>query len=155
MGVLTAARTVLQEAHEPLPAADAFATRPRAPSRSVAGGPTAARPANGPSTVLFSITFHAAMTARERELLRSQLNMTLHFDRKAASALQGPGFARLDFFSGLLLLAAGAEDEWVVECRSSHRPASEVVHRWQVETASVLQLVDRSVPMPAPLPRRS
>jgi len=100
-------------------------------------------------TVLFSIPFQAVMTGRACGLLSSQLNMTLDFERKPASALQGPGFARLDFSSGLLLLPAGAEDEWVVECRSSHPPADEVVHRWHVESASVLRLVDPSVPMPA------
>ena len=105
--------------------------------------------------VLFAIPFQAVMTERVRELLRSQLGMTLHFDRKPASALQGPGFVRLDFSSGLLLLPAGADDEWVVECRSSDPPAVDVVHGWEVDAAAVLQLIDRSVPMPAALPRCS
>ena len=100
-------------------------------------------------TILFSIPFHAKMTARVQGLLRSRLHMTLDFDRKPASALQGPGFLRLDFFSGLLLLPAGADDEWVVECRSWQPPGPEVIHRWEVDTASVLHLIDGSVPVPA------
>ena len=99
-------------------------------------------------TVLFAIAFRGEMPARMRGLLRSLLHMTLTFDRKPASALQGPGFVRLDFSSGLLLLPAGADDEWVVECRSSHAPASVVIHRWEVDTASVLRLIDGSVQVP-------
>jgi hypothetical protein len=109
---------------------------------------TTARPAERHYTVLFSIPFKAEMTARVRGLLSSLLHMTLSFDRKAVSAQQGPGFVRLDFSSGLLLLPVGADDEWVVECRSSHPPGSAVIHRWEVDTASVLQLIDGSVPIP-------
>jgi hypothetical protein len=99
-------------------------------------------------TVLFSFPFRTEMTARVRGVLRSLLHMTLSFDRNAVSAQQGPGFARLDFSSGLLLLPGGADDEWTVECRSSHPPGSAVVHQWEVDTASVLQLVDGSVSLP-------
>ena len=110
---------------------------------------TTARPAQRHYTVLFSIPFKAEMTARVQGLLRSLLHMTLSFDRKPVSAQQGPGFVRLDFSSGLLLLPAGADDEWVVECRSSRPPGSAVIHRWEVDTASVLRLIDGSVPIPA------
>jgi hypothetical protein len=105
-------------------------------------------PAGRHYTVLFSIPFTAEMTARVRGLLSSLLHMTLSFDRKAVSAQQGPGFVRLDFSAGLLLLPAGADDAWMVECRSSHPHGSAVIHRWEVNTASVLQLIDRSVPIP-------
>jgi hypothetical protein len=106
-------------------------------------------------TVLFSIAFRAEMTARVSGLLRSLLHMTLSFDRKPVSAQQGPGFARLDFFSGLLLMPAGADNEWVVECRSSHPPGSAVIHRWEVDTASVLRFIDGSVPIPPVAGQRS
>jgi hypothetical protein len=114
-----------------------------------------ARPQERHYTVLFSIAFRAEMTARVRGLLRSLLHMALSFDRKAVSAVQGPGFVRLDFFSGLLLLPAGADDEWVVECRSWHPPGSAVIHRWEVDTASVLRLIDGSVPIPPVASQRS
>jgi hypothetical protein len=113
-----------------------------------------ARPAERHYTVLFSIAFKAEMTARVRELLSSLLHMTLGFDRKAISAKQGPGFVRLDFSSGLLLLPAGGEDEWVVECRSSQPPGSAVVHQWEVDTALVLRLIDASVSIPPVAGRR-
>jgi hypothetical protein len=109
---------------------------------------TTARPTERHYTVLFSIPFKAEMTARVRGLLSSLLHMTLGFDRKPVSAQQGPGFARLNFSSGLLLLPGAADDEWVVECRSSHPPGSAVIHRWEVDTASVLRLIDGSVPIP-------
>jgi hypothetical protein len=116
---------------------------------------TTAGPKERHYTVLFSIAFRAEMTARVSGLLRSLLHMTLSFERKPVSAMQGPGFARLDFYSGLLLLPAGADDEWVIECRSSHPPGPAVVHRWEVDTASVLRLIDGSVPVPPVTGQRS
>ena len=109
---------------------------------------TAARPADKSYTLLFSTPFRSEMTERACRLLRSLLHMTLTFEHKRTSALQGPGFVRLDLSSGLLLLPAGADDEWVVECRSWHPPGPAVIHRWEVETAWVLSLIDSSVVLP-------
>jgi hypothetical protein len=101
--------------------------------------------------LLFAIPFRAAMTPRETRALRSGLDLFLSFqDRDAAWGRQANGFARLDFSSGLLLVPGGGEDEWVLECRSYGAPSAAIVHRWQVEAASVLRDIDPAVTMPAP-----
>lgn len=100
-------------------------------------------------TVLFSIPFHAEMTEPTKRLLEVELNLTMNWEPKVTSAVQAPGFARLDFASGLYLLPAGGDDAWVLECRTFQQPPSEVVHRWRATAGDVAHSIDPAVPVMA------
>jgi hypothetical protein len=104
-------------------------------------------------TVLFRIPFKAKMTPRVTTLLSRELGMFLTFDVKAPfpSANQGAGVSRLDHFTGLYLFQGGADDEWLLECRTYGSPSDEVAHGFHVDAARVARLIDPSVEIPGRL----
>lgn len=92
-------------------------------------------------TVLFSVPFRAEMTPHVKRLLEAELNLTMHWERKVASALQAPGVARLDSGSGLYLLPGETDEDWILECRTFGRPPAQAAHRWRVDVDDVVSRI--------------
>lgn len=124
-------------------------TATASPLQPLSGRPAKSAPAPR-YTVLFRIPFHSQMTPRVTALLSRELDMFLTFDVKAPfpSANQGAGVSRLDHFTGLYLFKNGADDEWLLECRTYGSPTAEVAHAFHVNAARVARLIDASVEIP-------
>ena len=103
-------------------------------------------------TVVFEIYFTSAMTGANVELLRRQLGMTTHLDRKLPVDPNSPGFARLDQDSGLFLEQAAGEGRWVLQARTWDAPPLLTIHEWHVRTAMVVRQLDPGIALPERAP---
>lgn len=97
--------------------------------------------------VLFRVGFESDMRVADADRLRSNLNMTLHLDRKHPAITPPLGITRLDRDSGLFLVR-DAEHEWALECRTWGDPPTPVVRGWWLTTLVGARQLNHRVPLP-------
>lgn len=100
--------------------------------------------------VLFEVHFRCAMGGDQLELLRRELNMTTHVDRKLPADPNSPAVARLDDASSLLLERAPGRDSWVLQARTWLAPSQETIRAWHLRAALVARQLDPQVALPEP-----
>jgi len=79
-------------------------------------------------------------------LLAHTLDLTTHMDPKMRPSPNSPGVERLDHFSGLFLKRRAAEGRRVFEARTWGRPATHIVHEWQLLAADAAHRLDPTRP---------
>lgn len=140
MTTLARSRTRSQrrrDAH-PRPAPTASAPVSKAPVPAI-------NPHDRGGRVLFEIHFTRSMTDADLDLLRRQLDMTLHTAHKLPVDPNSPGVTWLDRFSGLYLEHGAGQDRWVLQARTWGEPPAATVHDWHVCAAQTARLLDPRV----------
>jgi hypothetical protein len=117
--------------------------------------PVASRsPVRQRGEVLFEVPFASAMSDCDLALLARTLGLwtrtqpTTHSRPDGARRHDTPGFARLDYSSGLFLKRGVVEEEWLLEARTWGRPAAQSVHEWHVLAAGAARRLDPAVTFP-------
>lgn len=88
------------------------------------------------------------MTDPDLDVLRHELDMTLHTAHKLPVDPNSPGVARLDHESGLFLEHGVGADQWVLQARTWGHPSTPTVHEWHVCAAQVARHLDPQVALP-------
>ncbi len=135
---------------------DASTARPRhspSPTGSAAARSRAARlgPRRGPALAagararggiqLFEVPFASAMSDSDLGLLAHTLDLTTQMDPKMRPSPNSPGVVRPDHFSGPFLKRRAEQRRWVFEARTWGRPATQIVHEWQLLAADAAHLL--------------
>jgi hypothetical protein len=109
----------------------------------------------GGAVELFTIPFASAMSDDDVSSLIRAADFPARVSTTKAPREERVGPARLDYQSGLFLMAGPDEGRWALQARTWGHPGPHSVHRWKVMAAGAARQLDPSVPLPERWPDAS